>query len=64
MKKGGLPRWKASLLAMLSAGMCFQGVQCNINSDELLPEFVSTVASLFITDWVNNLFGVSSNSFF
>jgi hypothetical protein len=61
MKRAKQTRRK--LAAMLAAGMCFQSVQCGIDTETLLPELIQTVGSLFITDYINSLFGVTPSPF-
>jgi hypothetical protein len=51
------------LASLMAAGVLFQGVDCALSGQELGAQYAQTVAALFISDWVNDLFGVTSFSF-
>ena len=51
------------LAGLVVVGMCFQSASCAIEPDQLFPELVTTITTLFITDYVNNLFGVTPSPF-
>jgi len=46
--------------AICTVGVLFQGAQCSLTAEDVATLFVQNVASIFITDFVNNQFGVSS----
>ena len=56
-------RTRRKLAAVLTAGMCFQSVQCAIDPNQLGVQLLQTIGSLFISDYVNNLFDVQPSPF-
>jgi len=64
--KGRMRRGKSvrkKLAAVLTAGICFQNIQCALDTEQLGVELFSTIATLFVTDYFYNLFGVSPSPF-
>lgn len=56
-------RRRRGVAAMLSAGLLFQSTQCALDTTQLLPDLVTTIASLLISGWVNDQLGVQSTGF-
>ena len=54
---------RRKLAGLVAVGMCFQTASCALDTDQLLPDLLGTITTLFITDYVNNLFGVSASPF-
>ena len=63
MRKKRMRVLKLKLAALCSAGMLFQTTQCQVNSQELLPQLIESVATVFISGYVNDAFGVQSSFF-
>ena len=63
MRKKKMRALRLKLAALCSAGMLFQTTQCQVNTQELLPQLVESIATVFITGYVNDAFGVQSSFF-
>ena len=58
-----MKRTRRLLAGALTAGVCFQTVQCAVDPNQLGTELFGTIITLFVTDYFNNLFGVSPTGF-
>ena len=59
-----ITRWKKGLSAVVGAGVLFQGVQCTpLDFQVLLNDFITTVASLLVSSFVSDIFGVTQSPF-
>jgi len=56
-------RYKKQAAAALTAGICFQNVQCALDTEQLGVELIQTIGTLYITDYVYHLFNVSPSAF-
>lgn len=54
---------KRKLIVLCAAGTLFQSVQCTQTSETLMQSLFNSVASVFITDYFNHLFGVTTFTF-
>ena len=54
---------RRKLIVLCAAGTLFQSVQCTQTSETLVQSLFQSVASVFITDYVNHLLGVNPLSF-
>lgn len=64
--KSGMKRAKRvqrMLAGTLAAGVCFQSAQCALDGEQLGTDLVTTIVTLFVTDYVNNLFNVTPSGF-
>jgi hypothetical protein len=60
---GRAKRMHKKLAAVLAVGICFQNVQCAVETEELGAQFLTTIVTFWVTDYVNNLFGVNPSAF-
>lgn len=63
MRKPMLRRVKRKLVLICTAGTLFQTTQCALTGEDVANLFIQNVASLIITDFVNNQFGIVSPQF-
>jgi hypothetical protein len=56
-------RRRRGIAALLSAGILFQGTQCALDTSELLPDLLTSIASVLISSWVNDQLGVTPTGF-
>jgi hypothetical protein len=63
MRKRRMRALKIKLAALCTAGMLFQATQCEMTNQQLLPQLVQSIATVFITGYVNDAFGVTTSPF-
>lgn len=63
MRKRSLRKMNRKLVMICAAGTLFQTTQCALTAEDVANLFIQNVASLIITDFVNNQFGVVSPQF-
>ena len=63
MRMNRMRKLKAKLAAICTAGVLFQGLQCNLDSENLVPGLVQTVGSIFVSSYVSDLFSVAPSFF-
>ena len=56
-------RMKLKLAPLLAAGVLFQGFQCALDAPTLSTLFAQSVASVFVSGWVNDVLHVSPFAF-
>ncbi len=49
--------------AIMSAGVLFQTGQCSVDGQALLADLVTSVASVYVTDYVFDQFNISQSPF-
>lgn len=63
MRKLKLRALKRKFGLICAAGTLFQTTQCSLTGEDVATMFIQNVASLIITDFVNNQFNVTSPQF-
>ena len=63
MRKRRVHRLKTKLAVLCAAGTLFQTVQCTRSTDQLGVDLFQSITSVFITDYINNLFNVTPGFF-
>jgi hypothetical protein len=56
-------RRRLRIVSLLTACYLLQGAQCTLDTQQLLPQLVTTIGGVLISGWVNDLFGVQGSSF-
>ncbi len=56
-------KWYPKLAAFGAAGILFQTAGCQVNNQELLGQLLTSIASVFLTGYVNDLLGVTTLTF-
>lgn len=63
MKRKNNRKMVKKVSAILSAGMLLQAGQCSLDEQALVTSLVTSVASVFVTDYVFDQFNVAQSPF-
>lgn len=58
MRRTRLNKLRLKIASLAVAGICFQNVQCAVDTDTLALQFMESVATVLVTSFVNDTFGV------